>query len=188
MVKKKPHLKILFPLCLTVIVALVTVFVVRSYRENQREGKIMESYLTYTGSNPALDITFQYPPHWKPVESQGRTERYDDVQVMGPRNDEADFGTSVSVTVRPMGEEDASRLLSEYLKMIGKFSGFKVVKIEDSTIARKSAARGRYEYVLRLPYRHINARDVLMREETVFVTKPGKSYRLTFTSTADQFD
>ena len=153
-----------------------------------RGDQTMNGYLMYASRHPELNFTFKHPPDWKPAESQGKREHYTAVDVVGPWNKEDSYSVGFSITNRSAEGKDPGELLSEYLKTSSRFSQFKTIAAKNISIDKAKIMSSTYEYVMRLPLRKLNSKDVLMRGETFFVVRDGKSYRFTFTGTAKQFD
>lgn len=176
--------KVFFVSAAVLIAAAGMLFGLTTYRE----GQAMNGYLTYTSKNPELNFTFKHPPDWKPAESQGKREHYTTVDVVGPWDKENSFSVGFSITNRSAEGKDAGKLLNEYLKTAGRFSQFKTISEKNISIDKTKTMSSAYRYLMRLPMRKLNSKDVLMKGETFFLIRDGKSYRFTFTGTAKQFD
>lgn len=148
-----------------------------------------QQYISFETKNPALDFTFDYPENWKPYETQGQSEKYDSVQVMGPKDEKNEFNVSMSITVKPLGNNhpNPSQLLSEYLKRSNNLSNFKVLETKKIQMGGRETSLAVFQYIDRLPTWKTNARDVLMKKATGFISKADKFYRFTFSGTAEQF-
>ena len=157
-------------------------YAIRQYAENLE----MKTYLTFSSKNSALDFQFKYPPTWKSYESQGATEKYDEVQVMGPRDEAKEFSVYYSVTVKN-SDKEMSDWHAKFISSMERFPNFKILKSKSETIQGLKTRLTSYEHVMRLPLRKSNAESVLMKGETCFLVRGNKAYRLTFFGTAEQF-
>lgn len=148
-----------------------------------------QQYISFETKNPALDFTFEYPEDWKPYETQGQSEKYDSVQVMGPKDEKNEFNISMSITVKPLGNDrsNPSELLSGYLKRSNNLSNFKVLETKKVQLGGQETSFAIYQYTDRLPIWKKNTREVLMKKGTGFIRKDDKFYRFTFSGTAEQF-
>lgn len=148
-----------------------------------------EVFTIYKSKNPALDFTFEYPAlGWTPKESQGTTQKYDAVQVLGPANAKQEYSVYISVGVRLLKPEQLSAdLPGLFLEEKKRFKGFKVLEEKNIKIQNYDCPSATYEYFLRLPFWKKNAKDVLIKETTVFLTKDNRSYRISCAGTAEQF-
>ncbi len=157
-------------------------YAIHQYAENLE----MKTYLTFLSKNPALDFQFRYPPTWKPYESEGATEEYDEVQVMGLRDEAKEFSVYYSVTVKNSDKE----MLDWHTKFISsmeRFPNFKILKSKSKNIQGMKTRLTAYEHFMRLPLRKSNAKSVLMKGKTFFLVRGNKAYRFTFFGTAEQF-
>ena len=182
--KSKVVLKTVLVIGVALILSAGIVYSIRVKREKET----LRSELDYQSKNPSLDFAFKYPKNWQPRESQGRRERYDAVQVLGPRDKQNEFSVAFVISVKPGGNKTVTDSLSDYIKSTSRFSGFKVLETNGVTVGKQNTSSARYQYLMRLPLRKLNARDVLVKGETFFLANENKSYWVSFLGTAKQFD
>ena len=161
-----------------VIVAAVLLIAFFEYHRSHQE-----HWLRFQSDNPMLDFSFEYPASWTPFESRGRSELYDGIQMMGPRDGGKEFSVAYEITVKKSGNQSAQDLLADYVKRMERYPQFKTLK------AGRLAEMGtvEYEYIMRLPLRKLNNHDVVMRGKALYVTRENRSYRINFFGTAEQF-
>ncbi len=170
---------------ITVLLAVaLVIYGVRTYRQTLMQN----DYLTYKSTNPVFDFSFKYPQGWKPAESKGVVGRYDDIQVIGPRDKQNLFSAGFSITVKPDSKKNTEDLLTEHLRTSSRFSKFKVIETKKSTVDHYKTSVASFQYTMLLPPLKTNAKEVLLKGKTLFLAKDNKSYRISFLSTAEQFD
>lgn len=153
------------------------------------QGKIMLKYKVFESKNPALNFTFEYPEvGWTPVESQGRTEKYDLVYLSGPIDKEHGFTTLIHITEKPLKpNETSATLLERYLKMDSNLDKFKTLRKENKMVAGEQAASALYEYEATPLYR-IKASPVLVKGKKIYLTRNGRSYEFTLETIGSQYN
>lgn len=156
--------------------------------KNREDSKNRETYQMYRHPNSSLHFTFEYPSKgWIPKESHGTSQTYDAVQLLGPRDMKNKYSTHIAVIVKPLQPKELDMdLLGLFLDEMKRFDGFKFLRKEDWKIQNDYYPAAVYEYYLRLPFWAKNAKDVLIKETTVFVVRGNKSYRITYSGTSDQ--
>ena len=169
-----------------VILTTIVILGVITYSIYQRGCMIPKEWLSFESRNKAFDFTFKYPPDWKPQETKGRTEEYDQANMFGPRDKERKFTLAYGITVQSVGEESAADLLNQYVKYLANASQFKMISKKNVKIGGRSFPGVRIQYLLRLPIYQINAKDVLMEEETYVIINGKHSYRMNLLGTKEQ--
>lgn len=172
-----------------ILICLLGAVFFQQYAEKPSKGeKLKKDYLIYQSKNPSLDFTFQYPSvGWTVDESEGVGQSYDAVQLLGPRDHQNQYSTSFAVTVKTNDSGvKAEDQLDAFLKTMERFRDFKILEKGKVGIQNNNYPIATYGYVARLPLWKKNAKDVLMREEVVFLSHQKKSYRITYLGTAEQ--
>ena len=190
MAGQKLSFKILQTTLITILLAGIAYVAYSIVKVPIKQLAMKQKYIAFETKNPALDFTFEYPEDWKPHEFQGQSEKYDSVQVMGPRDEKNELTLSFSITVKPFDKDHADsseELLSEYLERSNNLAQIKVLDTKKIQMGGQKTSLAIFQYVDRLPAWKTNARDVLMKKATGFVNKADKFYRFTFSGTAEQF-
>ena len=176
-------------LLLVVFIALATVFVIGQHPQVAPEAQKEEALKIYQSKNPALNFNFEYPAiGWTPKESQGTSQAYDAVQLLGPADAEKEYSAYFSVGVRTLKPEQLNEdFLSALVKESERFKGFRVLEEKKIRIEGRDHPSVTFEYMLRLPLWKKSAKDVLVKKTVVFITRGNRSYRISCGGTADQF-
>src|SRR3989344_7712910 len=79
----------------------------------------------YHGSQPYLDISFQYPRDWRVMEDKGKIDAYTQAMVLGPRNLDDTYTASFIVRGSPLKSkqgrfENVEQLKQNYLTHLYK--------------------------------------------------------------------
>lgn len=177
---------------LAVLVILFAGVVFSRYYEastNFKEDKKKEVFILYKSKNPSLNFTFEYPAlGWTPKESQGTTQKYDVVQILGPSDAREEYSAYISVGVSALTPERSNAdLLGLFLEKTKRFKGFKILEKKQIEIQKNDYPRATFEHFLRLPLWKKNAKDVLIKKTVVFLIKDDRSYRISCAGTAEQF-
>ncbi len=72
----------------------------------KREGRTMNpsiaKYVDYVSTEPSLAVRFQIPEGWGVQREQGKVERYHQIRIRGPRNQEDTYTCYLSVRASPL--------------------------------------------------------------------------------------
>lgn len=147
-----------------------------------------QKYQTYKSSDPAFNFTFEYPETWKMLESRGKTENYAMVHAIGPRDEQKEFSVGFFITIKEAGDQTTDELLLKHIKSVERFKDFRVIKQRKKHVAGQPNPSAVYQYTMNLPLHKLNAKQEIMREESGFLVKEGKSYNLNFLGTEEQFE
>jgi hypothetical protein len=149
----------------------------------------MSNYKNFETKNPAFDFTFEYPKTgWKPAETAGRTEKYEQIYLRGPVDEKTKFTTILNITVRPLKDGGTvADLLETYLKMDSNLGKFKVLHKEIKGIGGEKAffAVSTYEQV---PLHRIDAAPVPFKKQMIFLVRNERSYEFTLVTIASQYN
>jgi len=137
--------------------------------------------------------TLRYPKGWTLRESKGKTEAYTQVHVFGERNKDLGFGPSITLTVYPKkdkgGVYTSAQALADHA--VQAAHGLASFKLESRSTVKLpfgiDALRCVMTYVLRLPIYQVNAKDVLLKEETYYFEKGDDIYVLSYKNIAKDF-
>ena len=170
----------------TLVAVLVSLLVVGWYWFSMNQAD--RNYSIYKSENPALDFTLRYPNDWKVAEMRGRDKPYDAVQFIGERDPENLFSVGFAITARAENPPSNTDPLADFLKHMEGSPDFKLISTKKRMVGQRKTKVATYEYILHLPPLKTDAKDVLMKEMTLFVKKDRKSYRISFLGTAEQFE
>jgi len=137
--------------------------------------------------------TLRYPKGWTLRESKGKTEAYTQVHVFGERNKDLGFGPSITLTVYPKKDKGGVYVSAQALAdhAVQAAHGLSSFKLESRSTVRLpfgiDALRCVMTYVLRLPIYQVNAKDVLLKEETYYFEKGDDIYVLSYKNIAKDF-
>ena len=147
---------------------------------------------TYTGTQPELHVTFQYPETWPLHEEQGKLERYQLVRIMGPRNAEGTYTARLSAQGRPRksagGQYDsAEELAGHYQQHL--LPEAKILAEQRTTVAGVPAIDLTVEYTSpAIHHKGLRAVAVPVRERKIFFEKAAYLYELSYTADAGEYD
>ncbi|QAT17613.1 hypothetical protein BU251_07725 [Candidatus Velamenicoccus archaeovorus] len=137
--------------------------------------------------------TLRYPKGWTLRESKGKTEAYTQVHVFGERNKDLGFGPSITLTVYPKKDKGGVYASAQALAdhAVQAAHGLSSFKLESRSTVKLpfgiDALRCVMTYVLRLPIYQVNAKDVLLKEETYYFEKGDDIYVLSYKNIAKDF-
>ncbi|MFB3919646.1 MAG: hypothetical protein ACE14U_06210 [Candidatus Velamenicoccus archaeovorus] len=137
--------------------------------------------------------TLRYPKGWTLRESKGKTEAYTQVHVFGERNKDLGFGPSITLTVYPKKDKGGVYASAQALAdhAVQAAHGLSSFKLESRSTVKLpfgiDALRCVMTYVLRLPIYQVNAKDVLLKEETYYFEKGDDIYVLSYKNTDVDF-
>ncbi len=148
------------------------------------------AFTLYKSINPVLNFSFEYPiVGWTSEESQGTSQKYDAVQILGPKDAKAEYGVYISVGVRTLTPEQLKMdSLDVFLEETNSFKGFKILERKMTRIQGQDCPTATFEHFLRLPLWKKNAKDVLVKKTIVLLTQGDRSYRITCAGTAEQYN
>lgn len=147
------------------------------------------NYTRYDGK----DFSFEYPYGWQIRESKGRTEKYFQVHVFGPPEEESGFRPSITVTVySKQGSSgklsSSSAYASDFLGRLRKLKNFKLESDRTLDLPFKILSRDAVmSYSLMLPLYRVNAKEVLLRDRVIFFERGSKIYLLGYKNLAQRF-
>lgn len=180
--------KILSPMVLTTLFCCTTLLIGIKAYFSHFESQMLKDSIDFKSSNPNFNFTFKYPNHWKTTESKGAQDAYEALQVMGPRDDLNGYTVSFAITVKPLQKESVEDLLLQYKQAYSGFPDFRALGENKIKIDGRKTKTNTIQYKLRLPFHKLNAKDILMKGESTYLIDEEKSYRISFTGTAEQFD
>lgn len=153
-------------------------------------GGDMRKSTVFSGGNPAFDFTFEYPiAGWSFNESQGRTEKYDALYLKGSVDEPTRFRTLIEIVVKPLPTTGGpAELLGAFLKRAGSWPKFKVLDQREVELGGGKAFSAVYESEARLPMEDLNAKPVMIKEQSLFLVRKDKLYRFSLHSLAEQWE
>ena len=189
MISQKKTKQFLLILSIIIIGAAAICCISLLKMEKSIQKQFMVKHKNFGTKNPALDFTFEYPETgWTPVESSGRTEKYDLVYLKGPVDEKTKFTTIIHITVRPLkAGKTASELLEAYLKMDSNLTQFKAFHKEAIKIDEEKAASALCEYKA-IPSYSLRGPFAAFKKRMVFVVKNDRSYEFTLNTLASKFN
>jgi len=154
------------------------------------EGRVgMSSFQVFESVTPDFNFVFEYPlTNWSLDDSQGRSEKYHAILLRGPINEEKRFRDLIELVVKPTKDAQSSQELQEdFLKRVSVWPKFKEV---DKKVIRVGGVEARsliFEFEERLPMESLQAIPTMLKEQTVFLIKGDKSYRLSLHALSDEW-
>lgn len=143
---------------------------------------MMDENKALSMQDPAFDFTFQYPSQgWGFSASQGRSEAYQAVYLRGPVDARTNFATLAEIAVKTAGAEETAKGLREnFLKRVEAWPEFQVIGKKELKVDGETGASVIWEHEAFLPMESLSAKPVMVSEETVFLVRGGKTYRIAF--------
>lgn len=146
----------------------------------------------YHGGQPGLLVDFEYPKEWELQEEQGQVEKYRKVRLVGPRNAEDTYDSSISAVVYPLKKDGGrfealdglvrnfkehqigpARFEQEKMGVIG---GHPAVDITVSTVIPPLLHDG------------VKPLEIPVKSRTIFFQRGESLYRITYSADSRMFD
>lgn len=150
-------------------------------------------YTDYEGSSPQLGFTFLYPSEWRVIESEGKHERYSQVQILGPGSKKNAYRCTLVVTVSPVKEAGGkySRLeekVTDYKKKRELFKNFKLISEKEITLAglRGKEIIASFQFILPI-FELSPAKELSVQSRRVFLQRDSYFYELGYEAEESDF-
>jgi len=150
-------------------------------------------YIDYESASSQLGFTFLYPSEWRVIESEGKYERYSQVQILGPVSKKKSYRASLVVTVSPVKEEGGKynsleEKVINYKKKRGLFKNFKLLSEKEVTLAglrgKEVIASFRYHLPILNP---LGAKELSIKSRRVFLQRGPYFYELGYEAEKKDF-
>lgn len=153
-------------------------------------GVVMKiQYTSYQGEQ----FSFAYPGDWNLRESKGSTERYFQAHVFGKPEKESKWRPSVTVTVYPKKEAGGSfatldEFFRDYVEKTRGLKGFNLIEEKITSLPAGLTAKDiQMDFIFHLPLYDVNAKDVLMKERTLFFEKETNLFVVSYKNLSKEF-
>ncbi|NOX96975.1 MAG: hypothetical protein GXO98_02730 [Nitrospirae bacterium] len=150
-------------------------------------------YIDYESASSQLGFTFLYPSKWRVIESEGKYERYSQVQILGPVSKKKAYRASLVVTVSPVKEEGGKynsleEKVINYKKKRRLFKNFKLLSEKEVTFAglrgKEVIASFRYHLPILNP---LGAKELSIQSRRVFLQRGPYFYELGYEAEKKDF-
>lgn len=150
------------------------------------------TYEHYSGSDPLLNITAEYPAGWTVNESRGTYENYTQVVYAEPQRGDKNIKAGMTVTV-----EDAAKIQLKVLTASGladditarrrKFKDFKDLGRKEGKLMGSDAVIMEFAYATPDRLHAMNMQIVPVREKAVVFRKDATFYTVRYMNTEAEF-
>jgi hypothetical protein len=146
----------------------------------------------YQGTGSELAVTFSYPQDWKLHQESGKTEPYQAIRIMGPRNSADTYTSHFSVYGFPLkasgGKYDSVDEMVDATKRLLPPDA-QVLSEGKREIGRLPATDLTVSYTIpAIHHKGIKAAPVPVKQRKVVTGKPPYLYEISYTADAQEFD
>ena len=182
-------------LTVVVLISLGLWFLLRGSRNPVKGGlsaHAMGQYTVYTGSEPGLMVSLEYPEGWTLHEERGKIERYREARIHGPRNQDDTYTSYLVVRGSPVtsfGGRHGSldELVAHYKAHLIRDT--RIVSEHEAAVADTNATDLTVSYTLPpLLHKGIKPLAVPVKTRTVFVENSPYIYELIYSADAREYD
>jgi hypothetical protein len=153
---------------------------------------LVTNYIRFSSENPRFDFTFLYPVDWQALETKGKETDYDEVFILGPRNQEDTYSLGLRVLVKPAREEggqytNLEEVVVDYLSKHKRLTKYREISRSHGNLAGVEATEIEVGYTMPLPLNTINPKETPILERRIFLKKGDHFYEVIYTAAEEDY-
>ena len=150
----------------------------------------LRNCVRFTSSNPNLDFFFLYSSDWQVREV--KEANYDEVLILGPRNQENTYSLALTMRVTPTSEKGGQytslgELIADYLAKSKCSTRFQEISRTDGCLADVDTTEIEISYTIPLPINTLKPKETPIVERRIFLKKGDHFYEVMYRAVEEDY-
>ena len=144
-------------------------------------------FVPYRSQQFTYDFTFRYPKNWVVAELAGKRQRFRQLLIQGPRNNDDTYTVTLSLVVAPIQPAEPYTSFDTLVQTIRarytrRDDAGRVVVDRSSSVVEHPSRELVSVFQARIPVSPTETRDVTVRQRNVLLERNGSLYQFSFSA------
>ena len=152
----------------------------------------LEAFVPYRGRRFSVPFTFDYPRNWVAGEEEGRSEPYQQIVILGPRNAQDTYSAGLTIRILPTraaggSYADLSELAQWRRSQHAQTKDAVILKEQMAHVGGLSGTELEVESHAALPPRALEQHRTTLRTHLVMLAKGDRLYEFSYSADAHDY-